>query len=182
MQSTTTARVQLLLSTLPLAGLLFATGVVGRGPSLDPSANPAGFAAAAVAANAAVAWFAILIGMIVEILGLCALYIVLADGRRERAAFWGLVLSVLGIALVLPLIGFLALAAPVAGRLYLAGQQEAIEVAVAMVSSGPALLLATVSGITYIAGSICFAVALRSILPRALVAGYALLRTLECSA
>jgi hypothetical protein len=169
-----TPRVRFLLLALPLAGVLFTTGILGRGPSLDPSVAPAAFAASSAAAQAGSAWFAIFIGMIVEIAGLFALYLALAAGRRERMAFWGMLLSVLGVALIVPLIGFMALAAATVGQLYLAGQTDVLTVAVAMASSGPALLLGIVSGISYTVGSICLALALRGVLPSALVVGYAL--------
>jgi hypothetical protein len=174
MQPPITLHVRFVLLALPLAGLLFTAGILGRGPSLDPSVAPAAFAAASVAAAASSAWFAILVGMVLEIAGLFALYLVLAAGRRERVAFWGMVLSVLGIALIVPVIGFMALAAPTVGRLYLAGQTDVLAVAVAMASSNSALLLGVSSGVAYIVGSICLAVALRGVLPGGLILGYAL--------
>jgi hypothetical protein len=174
MQPPITLHVRFLLLALPLAGLLFTAGILGRGSSLDPSVAPAAFAESSAAAAAGGAWLAILVGMILEIPGLFALYLVLAAGRRERVAFWGMLLSVLGIALVVPLIGFMGLAAPTVGQLYRAGQTDVLAVAVAMASSGPALLLGVVSGVTYCSGSIALALALRGVLPRGLVAAYML--------
>jgi hypothetical protein len=173
MQPPTTPRVRLVLFALPLAGLLFSAGILGRGPSLDPSVDPAAFATSSVAAWANSAWLAILAGMVLELPGLFALYLVLANGQREHLAFWGAALSTVGVALVIPLIGFMALAAPSVGQLYLAGQADVMVVAMRMASTGPALLLAIVSGVTYCAGSICLALALRGMLPQALVVAYA---------
>jgi hypothetical protein len=167
-------RVRFVLLALPLAGVLFITGILGRGPSLDPSVDPDAFARSSVAAWASGAWLAILMGMVLEIPGVLALYLVLANGQRERLAFWGAVLSMLGIALVIPLIGFMALAAPTVGQLYLGGQTDVMAVAARMASTGPALLLAIVSVVTYCAGTICLTLALRGILPQVLLAAYAL--------
>lgn len=174
MQTPIPSRIKLLLFGLPLAGVLFFAGALGRGPSLDPSVDPTAFAGAAVATGAMTAWLAIFAGMVVELPAFAALYIVLADSRHARVAFWGMVLSILGIALVLPLIGFMALAAPVVGQLYLAGRPEVIHIAVAMAAGGPGLVLAMLSGVAYCAGSICLAVALRSILHPALLVAFAL--------
>jgi hypothetical protein len=173
MQPPMTRRVRFVLFALPLAGLLFSAGIVGRGPSLEPSVDPAAFASSSVEAWASGAWLAILAGMVLELPGLFALYLVLANGQRERLAFWGVVLSIVGVALVVPLIGFMALAAPTVGELYQAGQIDVMAVAVRMTSTGPALLLAIISGVTYCAGSICLALALRGMLPQALVVAYA---------
>ena len=174
MQLPSKRHVRFLLLALPLAGLLFTAGILGRGPSLDPSVAPAAFAASSAAAQASSAWLAILLGMIAEIPGLFALYLALAAGRREQIAFWGMLLSVLGVILVVPLIGFMALAAATVGQLYQAGQTDVLAVAIAMASDGSALLLGAVSGISYIAGSICLALALRGVLPSILAVGYAL--------
>jgi hypothetical protein len=167
-------RARRFLLALPLAGLLFTAGILGRGPASDPAVDPAAFARAATAPNADLAWIGILIGMFLILLGLWALYICLADGARERVACWGVILSTFGVAATLPLIGFMALGAPVVGRLYLAGQVSAIEAAVALANSGPALALMMLSGIAYVAGSILFAVVLRGALPRSICVAYAL--------
>lgn len=176
MQAHISNRVRLFLWALPLAGLLFTIGIILRGPSLDPSLEPDRFAQAAVAAGAATAWLIIFIGMVLELLGFGALYTYLADDTSERPAFWGMIFSLIGVALILPLMGFMGLAAPVVGRLYLQGQPEVMSVAVVMAADGPALVVAGVSGLTYIAGSILFAVALwrQGNVPKWLIIAYAL--------
>lgn len=176
MQTHISNRVRFFLWALPLAGLLFIIGIILRGPSLDPSLDPDRFAQAAAAAPAATAWLAIFIGMVSELLGFWALYAYLTDDGMERPAFWGMIFSLIGVALILPLIGFMGLAAPVVGRLYLQGQPEAMGVAIAMAAAGPALVVAGVSGLTYTAGSILFGVALwrQGNVPKWLVIGYAL--------
>lgn len=170
------SRIRLFLWALPLAGLLFTIGIILRGPSLDPSLDPDRFAQAAVAAPAAMAWLTIFIGMVLELLGLWALYAYLADDSTEKLAFWGMIFGLIGVALILPLIGFMGLAAPVAGRLFLQGQSDAISVAVAMAATGPALVVAGLSSLTYIVGSILFAVALwrHGAIPKWVVIAYAL--------
>jgi hypothetical protein len=72
-----------------------------------------------------------------------------------------MVLNMVGVALVLPLIGFMALASPVLGQLYLAGDSGALAVATAFYNTPAALALLSVSGIAYSAGSILLAMALR---------------------
>jgi hypothetical protein len=83
-------------------------------------------------------------------------------------------LSVLGVVTVLPLIGFLAMAAPEVGRLYLAGQTDAMRVAVAMASAGPALGLGLLSGLAYTLGALLLARALPTEMPRLLRLAFAL--------
>jgi hypothetical protein len=168
--------VRIVLWTLPLAGLLFAIGILMRGPSIDPAAAPDRFAQAVTAANATTAWLLIFAGMNLELPGLWALYATISERRSTRAGFWGFILSLLGISLILPLIGFMALAAPTVGQLYLQGQQEVMAVAVAMTAGNTALIVSALSGLAYTVGSMLLAVVLwrQQLLPRPLAVAYAL--------
>src|SRR5262249_16661409 len=54
--------------------------------------------------------------------GMLSLYAALASTPSEPHALWALVLSLAGIALILPMLGVEAYMLPILGRLYLAGQ------------------------------------------------------------
>jgi hypothetical protein len=168
--------VRFVLWALPIAGLLFVAGIVLRGPSLDPARLPDQFAQAATAAGATTGWLLIFAGMNLELPGLWALYAYLEERQSTRAAFWGFMLSLLGISLVLPLIGFMALAAPIVGQLYLQGQPEVMSIAAAMTASSTALIISILSGLAYTAGSLLLAARLwrQQRLPRPLAVAYAL--------
>jgi hypothetical protein len=149
-----------LLLLLPIGGALILLGVLLRGPSLDPSAGPADYARAITAAFAPTGWLAIFLGMVVLLPGLFGSPLSLQDDAQGGRAVWGAALSVLGIALVLPLIGFSALAAPVEARGFLEGEATALDAALAMSGSTLALVLAITSGLAYTAGSALLALAL----------------------
>jgi hypothetical protein len=149
-----------LLLLIPIGGTLILLGVLLRGPSLDPGADPAAYARAISAALAPTGWLAIFLGMVVLLPGLLGVPLGLQDDAQGRRAVWGAALSVLGIALVLPLIGFSALAAPVEGRRFLEGEAAALDAARAMSGSALALALAITSGLAYTTGSALLALAL----------------------
>lgn len=156
--------------------LLFLLGILLRGASIDPAGNPDSYAAAILSRGAAAGWFLIFIGMVLEPLGLWALSLYLLERGQGKLAYWGMVLSVLGVTLVIPLIGFTALAAPVVGELYQAGQTGAMGIAAAMSSTGLALIVGMISGLAYSGGSLLTAIALwrQGVMPKALVIAFAL--------
>jgi hypothetical protein len=98
--------------------------------------------------------------MVVLLPGLLGVPLNLQDDIQGGRAVWGAALSVLGIALVLPLIGFSALAASVEGRRFLEGEAAALDAARAMSGSTPALVIAIASGLAYSVGSALLALTL----------------------
>ena len=68
--------------------------------------------------------FASILGAGIGILGLTALFVLLASGGRARLALWGLVLSMVGHVLTTSVFGAAAFAQPAIGRAYLAGHTD----------------------------------------------------------
>jgi hypothetical protein len=108
------------------------------------------------------AWLLILAGNVVQVLGLVALVGAFAAGSRPdgqgRLLDAALALSITGLVLVVPLFGFMAVGAAVAGRLFQAGQPGAMDVTVAFFASAAGMGLLLASALGYVAGSVLFAV------------------------
>jgi hypothetical protein len=121
--------------TLPAAGVLTLVPwiFIFGGPSIKT--DPEGFAQSATSTGSAVGGYIYLAGLICLLFGLLALYGHLA---RTRAASWaagGMIVSVVGIALALPVFGVLGLARPVLGDVYLAGHKD-VTAAMVLLSGG----------------------------------------------
>src|SRR5262245_58792439 len=97
-------------------------------------------------------------GLLLQIFGVVTLYGYLMPTPVERWALWGMILTVLTDALLLALVGTFAYAFPTIGRLYLQGQQNVMEVAVAFGSSFIAVLLT--QAILYSLAAVCMSVAI----------------------
>jgi hypothetical protein len=147
-----------ILALLPVIGVVFAGSIWWRGASLDPTVAAEGFVQAALMPGAGAAWLAILFGMVLYLPAVMALALRL--GAR-RLSWWGMVLSVVGVALVLPLIGFMALASNVLGQLYMAGDTSVLAVAAAFYNTPAALALLSMSSLAYTAGYVLLALNLR---------------------
>jgi hypothetical protein len=154
-QYSTPVRIGML--ALPMFGILSIVGILLRGPLSDASVNPQAFAQSAAAPGFAVAWQIIILSEVFALLGYLALYAALTPGRLS---LWALVLTIVGTALFLSLTGFMAFAAPVVGRLYLQGQTNVIQVAVAGFFAGPVLSFLYPAGLLGGIGSILFAIAI----------------------
>ena len=110
---------------LPVAGVLTAVPwvfIYGNNPSLK--ADPEGYARSLVSTGSAVGGYLYLAGLICLMFGLLALYGYLARARPSSWAAVGMIVSVVGIALALPVFGVLGLARPVVGDVYLAGHKD----------------------------------------------------------
>lgn len=160
MKTQYTSQIRLGLLTLPLWGLSAVVGILLRGPVVDASVNPQGFAQAATAPNYGIAWLIILVGQVIALFGYMALAAVLAPTRSARAAWWGMVLTVAGSALFVSLIGFMAFAAPVIGKLYLQGETDVMQVGIAGFFGGQVLSVLYPSGLLGAVGSLLFGVAI----------------------
>src|SRR3989442_328155 len=111
METRKSYRVLLGILNLPAAGLIFTIALLLRGPFIDPTADPMGFARSVTASSFVPVWLAIMAGMVLEIPGCVALYLYLqrmpelAKPRTGRLAFVGMALSAVGISMALPLAG-----------------------------------------------------------------------------
>jgi len=151
-------RIRIGVVALVLSGGLGLVGEWLRGPLLDPTVNPAGFAQAAAGWGGA--WEMILLSALLAMFGTLALYGHLAGGRADTTAFWGLMLSLAGGGLFLVFTGAFAFADPVVGRLYAQGDQSVIAVAVAAFYQGPATSILYPSGILGTLGSVLMGIAI----------------------
>ena len=120
--------------------------------------------------------FASILGAAIGILGLTALFVLLASRGRSRLALWGLVTSMIGNVLNASVYGVAAFAQPAIGRAYLAGHTDQ---AVAINSDvyGTPLLATVLPGILLFTIGIVLlgiAVARSGSLPRMAGIGFAL--------
>jgi len=109
---------------LPVAGVLTLVPwifILG-GPSVKT--DPQGYAHSVTSTGQAVGGYLYIAGLICLLFGLIALYGYLARTRASSWAAGGMILSVVGIALVLPIFGILGLANQVLSDVYLAGHKD----------------------------------------------------------
>jgi len=107
------------------------------------------------------------LAFVLLIYGLLALYARLEAGDGGPSALFGLVLSLAGIALIMPMLGVEIHILPIIGRLYLEGATN-LAPAVALIYLGPATLMFLFALLLLAVGSICFAIAIwrSGVLPR----------------
>jgi hypothetical protein len=144
----------------PISGLVAASAALVPGIGINPATDPAGFAQAAKYVG-----LANLVGIVsltFLLFGFQALRAFLERNSVNSWAFKGMILSTIGLGLFLPFLGIIAFAAPVAGRLYLTGNLQAVSIIseatgtsnlVALASGGGSLLFSVL-------GSILFSVAM----------------------
>jgi hypothetical protein len=148
------------LAVLALSAVVFTVAILIRGPMPEPT-DPAVFAAWSRIPATRYAWAAILGGGVLELLGLAALYVAIARSGPSTSALGGWVLSTAGLALVLPLFGFMALAAPTVGALVQQGDTRAFQVVTAFFG-GTRMSVTWLSAMTiaYLVGCLLTSVAL----------------------
>jgi hypothetical protein len=145
------------LIALALSGLLFALGIVLRGP-VD-LADPGSCCRAAVSPTYVPGWAIVLVAALPHLYGFLGLYRYLTYQAENRIAFLAVVLVIAGIALLFPLATFFAVNAPVIADLYQQGNREVIAVVeVNFTGLGLAVLAVSVAGGIF--GTILFAVAI----------------------
>jgi hypothetical protein len=119
------------ISLLVVSGLMTVAGLALRGPNpvdghgLDVTA----FVEVSLAPTHALTWAILLSNLTLQIFAWLALWAFLRDTREERLAFWGMVLSIIGNGLFLPIAGIVALTAPMVARLYSEGNGAVIAIA-----------------------------------------------------
>ena len=142
---------------LALSGLLFALGIILRGP-VD-LADPGSCCRAAFSPAYVPGWTIILVAALPHLYGFLGLYRYLTYRAENRIAFLAVVLVIAGIALLFPLATFFAVNVPVISDLYQQGNQEVIAVVEANFTGlGLAALAVSVAG--GIIGTVLFAVAI----------------------
>jgi hypothetical protein len=158
MQAQTAREINLGLIALALSGLLFALGIVMRGP-VD-LADPGSCCRVAPTPAYAPGWTVILVGAVLNLYGLIGLYRYLTYRAGNRFALPALVLAVAGIALVVPLATFFAVNGPVVADLYQQGNREVIAVVEASFTSTLGLALLAIPSGAGAVGAILFGVAI----------------------
>src|SRR5713226_7680075 len=126
MNPSNTNRIRLGVLAFPISGVIAALGALAPGIGVNPAVDPAGFAR--VATYVGLVNLAGIVTSVFLLFGFLALYGFLAGSSVDKWAFSGTVLSIIGVALFLPFLGIIAFASPVAGRLYLSGQDKAISI------------------------------------------------------
>ena len=151
----------LLLAAFPLIRPFF------RLDPREPAETLAVAAPAIVSTSWLVAHLLCTLAFILLPYGLIILYATLASNPIERRAFLALVLSLAGIALILPMLGVETYMLPILGKLYQAGQSE-IFPAIDMIYRGAALGVFLVALLFLAVGAITFAIAIwkSRLLPR----------------
>jgi hypothetical protein len=158
MYAQTSREINLGLIALAVSGLLFALGIILRGPV--ELADPGSCCRTAPSAGYVSGWTIILVGALLNLYGLLGLYRYLTAQAVNRFALPALVLGVAGIALVVPLATFSAVNGPVIANLYVQGTPEVITVVEASFTSSLGLALLGVSAAGGIIGPLLFAVAI----------------------
>jgi hypothetical protein len=160
--------VRLGMLALPLAGLLALVGLygtlkLGAGGILATGDNRAivstGFFASVFLGN--------VLALTVLIFGVVALHAFLANSGEKLLATGGMILSIVGIALMLPRLGVIAYAVPALSRSFLNGDPETIRI-IDSIFAGPLGTIETVTMPIYSAGFFLFGIAIWrcGVLPR----------------
>ena len=153
-------RIRIGVLTFPLVGLVALIGALTPGIGINPTSDPAGFAQ--TANTVGLVNLAGLIALVLQLYGFQALYVFLSDPSRDRPAFLGMTLSVVGIGLYLPFLGIIAIVGPIAGKAYLSGQTQAITIVsdATSVSNPAVLIVGGTSVLLFILGSLFFSIAM----------------------
>ena len=124
-------RIRLGIALLVVSGVMTVAGLALRGPNpVDGHGlDVAAFVAVSLAPTHALTWAILLSNLTVQIFAWMALWAFLRDTPEEPLAFWGMVLSIIGNGLFLPIAGIVALTAPMVARLYREGNEAVIAIA-----------------------------------------------------
>ena len=145
---------------LPISGLVAASAALVPGIVINPPVDPVGFAQAANYVG--LANLVGIVSLVFLLFGFQALHSFLERNSIDKWAFAGMILSLIGLGLFLPFLGTIAFAAPVAGRLYLSGDLQAVSIiSEATSTSNPAALaFGGVSVLFSVLGAILFSMAI----------------------
>jgi hypothetical protein len=118
------------LLALLFTGVIYVVSLLIRGRMPDPGTDPAAFAqflANPVKIGSAAAY---IISLLLHCFGVLTIYAYLQPHLQQSALF-GMIFSLTGLMLTLPLIGPLVLVLPAVGQHYLQGQEALMTIAVA---------------------------------------------------
>lgn len=161
-----------------LSGAMTVAGLWLRGPNpveghaLDAEA----FVRVSLAPTHNLTWAILLLNLVVQVFAWLGLWAFLRGSREERLGFWGMVLSVIGNGLFLPIAGIIAFTAPTVARLYSGGNAAALTIANDAVFGPLALPFLIASAFALLAGAAVTALAIwrSAALPRWAAVTYAL--------
>lgn len=163
MQTITATRMRLGAMALGISAALFAVFPFVRPffPTPDLSSPESlGVATHAMTSpNWVIAHIIAIMAMILLLLGMLALYVHLTNAGSIRRTFSALILSLLGIAFVLPTLGVETYTLPVIGKLYLEGQTQVVS-AVGLMYAGPNSLFLMLGLFLLAIGAITFAISI----------------------
>jgi hypothetical protein len=100
-----------------------------------------------------------MLAFVLLLYGVLTLYVHLANSRVAPRALRAMVLSLAGIALIMPMLGVETHILPIIGKLYLAGQTD-LAPAVGLIYLGPALVVFLLGLLLLAIGAMSFAVAI----------------------
>jgi hypothetical protein len=156
---------------LGIAALLFAAFPIVRPFFPDPDINsPASFTITTQVLSSAawvIAHFIAMLAFVLLLFGLLTLYQCLTNSGVERRTLLAMILSLAGIALIMPTLGVETYTLPVIGKLYLEGKTDVVAV-VDRIYSGPDMLVLIVGLLFLAVGSVVFAITIwqSGILPK----------------
>lgn len=157
MSSQTRREVRLGLSALAVSGLLFAVGIVLRGPA--DLTDPGSCCRTAFSSTVQAAYVIVVVGAILLLYGFFGLYRYLTYRAESSIAFLAFAVSVAAAALFLPLTVFFAVSGPAIADLFQEGDRRVIAVVEANFRSALGLAWSVARGIAWIVGPLLFAVA-----------------------
>jgi hypothetical protein len=152
-------RIRLAILALPISGLLGVISIVPPGVFINPSTDPEAFARSADSIG--LGNLIGIVSLVFLLIGAWALYSIVEKGSDSRSPIYGLLLTFAGVGLQLPFAGIFAFAAPVAGRLYLAGDTSMVKVIsdATNISNPVAFAFGATSAWLYAIGSIFLGIA-----------------------
>lgn len=172
METSNHTHLRFLAVALVLSALLTLAGLFLRGPLVTSTADPQAFAESVASPGNLIAETFLPLSLVLQIFGFLGIHTYLRPSA-PRASFWGMTLSILGNGLFLPFAGLFAFAMPIVGKLYLAGNADALEVASLALGPGTGFAYLIASAFALTAGGILFAIAMwKSDLPRWLAVIY----------
>jgi hypothetical protein len=145
--------------SLLLAGILLMVNIMVRGPFSGPD-DPAALARVATAPLYVPVWIMAIASAIFYVIGYVGLFQYFEQHQQAGLGYWGMLLSTIGIILLVPLWGMLALTAPTIGEMYLAGNETGMQVfRAALDPQRPAgIAMLAVSGIASLIGTILYCI------------------------
>jgi hypothetical protein len=106
-----------------------------------------------------IAHFIVMLAFVLLLFGMLTLYNYLTNSSVERGALLAMILSLAGIALIMPTLGVETYTLPVIGKMYLEGKTEVVS-AVELIYSGPDTLVLILGLLLLASGAIVFAIAI----------------------